>query len=120
MPPPHPKQVEPIKRMTKIVNAFLSRSDSTPFREAVDWRLLELDDYPEIVKRPIDLGMIKRQLERGTYYKTAAAVAADIRLVWSNCMLYNTDGSDFWLLAKNFSKRFEDRYRKIQGECEFF
>lgn len=37
-------------------------------------------------------------------------------------MTYNADGSDFWLLAKSYARRFEDRYRKIRqeydvGEC---
>ena len=113
---PHPKQEEPIKRMTKIVNAFLARPDSTPFREPVDWRLLELHDYPEIIEHMMDLGTIKRKLDRGQY-ATAAAVAYDIRLVWSNCMTYNAEGSDFYVLAQNFSRRFEDRYRKIKNEC---
>jgi hypothetical protein len=35
-------------------------------------------------------------------------------------MTYNAVGSDFWLLAKAYSKRFEDRYRKIKNECTNF
>ena len=116
--PPHPTQVEPLKRVMKIVNAFLSRPDITPFQEPVDWRGLGLDDYPKIVKKMMDLGTVKRKLERKQYY-TAAECAADIRLIWQNCMAYNADGSDFWLLAKAFQRRFEDRYRKIRQECEF-
>jgi hypothetical protein len=30
-------------------------------------------------------------------------------------MTYNAVGSDFWLLTKAYSKRFEDRYRKIKN-----
>merc|ERR1711935_1261723 len=68
-----------------------------------------------------DLGTIKRRLERNQF-ATAHQVAEDIRLVWRNCMTYNADGSDFWLLAKSYARRFEDRYRKIRqeydvGEC---
>ena len=39
--------------------------------------------------------------------------ADDIRLVWANCMTYNQDGSDFFLLAKNLGKKFEEKYSKI-------
>jgi hypothetical protein len=35
-------------------------------------------------------------------------------------MTYNADGSDFWLLAKSLSRKFEDRYRKIKQECTHF
>ena len=115
--PPAPGQEEPLKRMTKIVNSLLARQDCSPFREPVDWRGLELYDYPEIITKMMDLGTVKRRLERG-YYQTAHQVAEDIRLIWSNCMTYNADGSDFWLLAKSYSRRFEDRYRKVRQECK--
>mmetsp|Transcript_36514 Transcript_36514/g.88500 ORF Transcript_36514/g.88500 Transcript_36514/m.88500 type:complete len:207 (+) Transcript_36514:100-720(+) len=65
----------------------------------------------------MDLGTIKRRLERNQY-DTAHQVAEDIRLVWHNCMTYNADGSDFWLLAKSYSRRFEDRYRKVKNEFD--
>ena len=115
--PPTPGQEEPLKRMTKIVNSLLARQDCAPFREPVDWRGLELYDYPEIIDKMMDLGTIKRRLERG-HYSTAHQVAEDIRLIWANCMTYNADGSDFWLLAKSYSRRFEDRYRKVKSECK--
>ena len=67
----------------------------------------------------MDLGTIKRKLERDQY-ETPQQCANDVRLVWSNCMTYNSEGSDFWLLAKAYSKRFEDRYRKIKAECKCY
>lgn len=115
--PPAPGQEEPVKRITKIVNSLLANQDCAPFREPVDWRGLELFDYPQIITNMMDLGTIKRRLERG-HYSTAHQVAEDIRLVWSNCMTYNADGSDFWLLAKSYARRFEDRYRKIRQEYD--
>jgi Bromodomain len=107
---------EALKRLSKIINSFVVRSDCSPFIEPVDWRGLELYDYPTVIKKPMDLGTIKRKLERDQYV-SAAYCAADVRRVWSNCMTYNAVGSDFYLLAKSFSKRFEDRYRRIRNEC---
>ena len=66
----------------------------------------------------MDLGTVKRKLERGKY-KTAADCAADIRLVWTNCKTYNADGSDFYLLAEGFSRRFEDKYKKVNAVTAF-
>eukprot|EP00934_Nitzschia_sp_Nitz4_P000948 Nitzschia sp. Nitz4//scaffold11_size288233//64490//65310//NITZ4_000747-RA/size288233-snap-gene-0.9-mRNA-1//1//CDS//3329533993//948//frame0 len=114
---PAPGQEEPLKRMAKIVNSFLARNDIAPFAEPVDWRGLELYDYPKIIDKMMDLGTVKRRLERGQY-QTAHQVAEDIRLVWNNCMTYNADGSDFWLLAKSYLRRFEDRYRKVRNEFD--
>jgi hypothetical protein len=96
---------------------LFDKADAGPFREPVAWRELELWDYPQIVTKPMDLGTVKRKLER-KLYPNAAHCAADIRLIWNNCMLYNAEGSDFWLLAKTFARRFEDRYRKIKQECK--
>jgi hypothetical protein len=111
-------QEEGLLRMTKLVNHLMSRPDASPFCEPVAWRELELWDYPKIVSKMMDLGTIKRKLERSVY-STAHECAQDIRLVWSNCQLYNSDGSDFWLLAKSFSRRFEDKYRKLKAECKW-
>ena len=65
----------------------------------------------------MDLGTVKKKLERGQY-SNAAECAADIRLIWSNCKLYNMQGSDFHLLAESFSRRFEDRYKKICADYD--
>ena len=108
-------QEEPLKRMTKLVNYLMANPDSGPFQEPVDWRGLELFDYPKIIEKMMDLGTVKRKLDRHQY-ATAHECAQDIRLIWKNCLTYNADGSDFWLLAKTFSRRFEDRFKKIKAE----
>lgn len=113
----NPNFEDALRRMSKVVNSTFSRADCGPFREPVDWRSLELYDYPKIIKKMMDLGTVKRKLERNQY-KTAKECSEDIRLIWTNCKTYNADGSDFYLLAEGFSKRFEDRYKKIQAEFD--
>jgi len=108
---------EGLRRMSKLVNFLLARADCGPFREPVDWRGLELYDYPKIIKKMMDLGTVKRKLERNQY-KNASECADDIRLIWKNCKTYNADGSDYYLLAETFSRRFEDRYKKIRNEFD--
>jgi hypothetical protein len=111
-----PQEVtESLRRMTKLINNLLARNDSIPFREPVDWKGLELYDYPKVIKKMMDLGTIKKKLDKGKY-ADASECADDIRLVWKNCMTYNADGSDFYLLAESFSKRFEERFQKILDE----
>jgi len=83
-----------------------------PFREPVDWKTLGLFDYPQIIKRPMDLGQVKRKIESGKY-KDIHDAADDMRLIWKNCMQYNADGSDFYNLAQSMSKKFEDKFNKI-------
>ena len=84
---------EGFNEMYKIVCSMLARPESTVFREPVDWKGLGLVDYPEIIKKPMDLGTIKGKIE-SEKYETYEEIAAVIRLVWTNCMLYNRDGSE--------------------------
>ena len=70
-------------------------------------------DYPEVVKNPRDLGSIQQKLQNDEY-TSVEEVAKDIRLVWSNCMLYNRDGSDLYHLADKFGQSFEEAYTAYQ------
>lgn len=84
---------EGFHELYKIVCSIISRQESLVFREPVDWKYLGLVDYPDIVKRPMDLGTIKAKIETEKY-DSIEEIAQDVRLVWSNCMLYNRDGSE--------------------------
>lgn len=88
-----------LSRMEKLVQGLLARPDAAPFAEPVDWKGLELFDYPDIVSQPMDLGTVLSKLKKHQY-PNAATCAADIKLVWANCMSYNAEESDFWVLAK--------------------
>eukprot|EP00551_Chaetoceros_affinis_P008380 CAMPEP_0203673614 /NCGR_PEP_ID=MMETSP0090-20130426/13246_1 /ASSEMBLY_ACC=CAM_ASM_001088 /TAXON_ID=426623 /ORGANISM="Chaetoceros affinis, Strain CCMP159" /LENGTH=228 /DNA_ID=CAMNT_0050539309 /DNA_START=99 /DNA_END=788 /DNA_ORIENTATION=+ len=101
--------------MGKLVSQIYSRADAEPFREPVDWKTLGLFDYPQLIKKPMDLGQIKKKIEK-EQYTTLHDAAEDVRLVWKNCMQYNADGSDFFKLADSLKKRFEDRYAKLLKE----
>eukprot|EP00586_Coscinodiscus_wailesii_P000735 CAMPEP_0172485210 /NCGR_PEP_ID=MMETSP1066-20121228/13127_1 /TAXON_ID=671091 /ORGANISM="Coscinodiscus wailesii, Strain CCMP2513" /LENGTH=234 /DNA_ID=CAMNT_0013250293 /DNA_START=209 /DNA_END=913 /DNA_ORIENTATION=+ len=98
--------------MAKLVAQIYARHDAEPFREPVDWKSLALFDYPQIIKKPMDLAQVKRNIENGKY-PTIHDAAEDVRLIWKNCMQYNADGSDFYVLAQQFSKRFEDKFAKL-------
>jgi hypothetical protein len=103
--------------MKKLLLNISNRSDTEPFREAVDWKGLRLHDYPEIIKRPMDLGLVKKKIDNAEY-KHVQEAAEDIRLVWRNCMTYNMDGSDFHRLAKRLSKMFEEKYKNMLKELD--
>ena len=92
-----------------------SQINTEPFREPVDWKALGLFDYPQIIKKQMDLGTIKSKLENGKY-KDLEEAANDVRLVWKNCMTYNQEGSDFYILAENMNKKFEDKFSKIEKD----
>lgn len=85
-----PQQKEAMHSTSKMVTNFIQKNDSGPFREPVDWKGLELYDYPEIVTHMMDLGTFRKKLECKEY-QCAARVVYDLRLIWKNCMLYNAE-----------------------------
>ena len=45
----------------------------------------EFPDYRSVISNPIDLGTIQDKLERGSY-QTPEDLAADVRLMFNNCL----------------------------------
>jgi hypothetical protein len=53
---------------------------------------LDLQDYRQIVKNPMDLGTVSSKLQ-GEHYRFVEEILDDIQLVWDNCKMYNHSGS---------------------------
>lgn len=82
---------EEIKKIKTIWQSLQDNNDSLEFRHPVNWELMGLTDYPQIVKNPIDLSTINKKL-REERYQTVEEVLDDIQLIWDNCKLYNQQG----------------------------
>ena len=48
-------------------------------------------EYYEVIKHPFDFTTIKEQFNK---YNTIEEVLTDIRQIWDNCRLFNSEGSD--------------------------
>jgi hypothetical protein len=94
----------------KILQAFMKDPQCEPFLEPVPWKELNLFDYPKVIKKPCDLGKIEKNFKK---YKSPVEFANEFRLIWSNCMLYNVEGSDFYALADKLSKQFEKKFKVV-------
>jgi hypothetical protein len=80
-----------------------------PFYQPVDADLLGLEDYHEVIRKPMDLGTVKRKIESGEY-RCASEFAEDVRLVFTNCYRYNPPGSDVVGMARKLQDVFEMKY----------
>ena len=49
-------------------------------------------DYPQIIKKPMDLDTVKKNLKNNKY-KLVEDVLNDMQLIWDNCKTYNAEGS---------------------------
>lgn len=59
-----------------------------PFNKPVDVVALNIPNYPEIVKEPMDLGTIENKL-KGTEYKSVDAFLYDFNTMIRNCYTFN-------------------------------
>lgn len=82
-----------LQELHAIVQSMAVRTDSFAFREPVDWKGMQLYDYPEIIKQPMDLGTLRKNIESNKYSSLSEAVR-DMKLIWDNCKLYNGAGSE--------------------------
>ncbi|KAI3634870.1 hypothetical protein MIR68_007251 [Amoeboaphelidium protococcarum] len=64
------------------------REHSFPFLTKVNKR--EAPDYYDIIKQPMDLGTITKKVKQMVYISKAEFMA-DLELIWSNCLYYNSD-----------------------------
>ncbi|KAK3017704.1 hypothetical protein RJ639_003297 [Escallonia herrerae] len=81
----------------------------------VDPVRLNIPDYFSIIAKPMDLGTVKANLENDMYM-TAEDFAADVRLKFSNAMLYNWPSNDVHLMASKLSDIFNARWKSLGGE----
>jgi SNF2 family DNA or RNA helicase len=73
---------------------------------------LGIFDYPRLIKTPMDLGLVKKRIDKGSYNSVFDA-AEDVRLVWKNCMAYNPVGTEYHTLAEKLSTQFEKKYSQL-------
>ena len=103
--------------MTNIIKKLLRRADSVDFRKPVAWRSLGLDDYPQVIAKPMCLDVVEYKI-KFQHYITVEQCADDIRLIWDNCKRYNGEGSDFYKIADRLSRRFEELFSKVKPETK--
>ena len=104
-----------LKYCNNILKELLSQKYKDlnwPFRQPVDPVELRLPDYYEIIKEPIDLGTIRKNMDNREY-KTGEAFASDVRRVFSNCYKYNPPDNQVVQLAHKLQDIFEVRWAKI-------
>ncbi|KAL6076339.1 DNA-binding bromodomain-containing protein, putative isoform 4 [Balamuthia mandrillaris] len=106
-----------LKECQKLLRVLMNHRYGWPFNQPVDPVALGIPDYFTVIKHPMDLGTIKSNLE-AALYDNEDDFAEDVRLVWSNALLYNRPGSDICVMASTLSDLFETRFEKIKSKLE--
>ncbi|XP_072918766.1 bromodomain-containing protein 3-like [Hemitrygon akajei] len=98
-----------------VVKALWKHHFAWPFQQPVDAVKLNLPDYYQITKKPMDLGTIKKRLEN-KYYCKAMECIEDLTTMFTNCYVYNRPGDDIVLMAQTLEKLFLQKVAKMPQE----
>lgn len=112
------KLSDALKACNEILKELFSKKHSGyawPFYKPVDAELLGLHDYHDIIKKPMDLGTVKKKMD-DREYKSAPDFATDVRLIFSNCYQYNPPDHDVVAMGRKLQDVFEVRYSAIPDE----
>uniref|UniRef100_A0A8C9UNK5 Bromodomain containing 3 n=1 Tax=Spermophilus dauricus TaxID=99837 RepID=A0A8C9UNK5_SPEDA len=112
------KLSEHLRHCDSILREMLSKKHAAyawPFCKPVDAEALELHDYHDIIKHPMDLSTVKRKMD-SREYPDAQGFAADVRLMFSNCYKYNPPDHEVVAMARKLQDVFEMRFAKMPDE----
>ncbi|KAJ4901025.1 Transcription factor GTE8 [Raphanus sativus] len=110
---PSATNVTLMKQCDTLLKKLWSHPHSWVFQAPVDVVKLNIPDYLTIIKHPMDLGTIKKNLASGGY-SSPHEFAADVRLTFANAMTYNPPGHDVHIMGDILSKLFEARWKLIE------
>ncbi|GAX16081.1 E1A/CREB-binding protein [Fistulifera solaris] len=108
-------QLPPVKLKAKcldVLRLLQSHQHAWVFNTPVDPVELGLPDYFEVIKKPMDLGTIRKKLENGVYQKIEE-FEEHVLLTFDNAMLYNPEGSVVYNMAKEMREKFVRDYAKL-------
>ena len=70
-----------LRKCDALIKGLIKRSQGVHFSKPVDWKKLQLHDYPKLIKQPMDLGTVGEKLGRNAYPRLED-FANEVRLVW--------------------------------------
>ena len=105
-------RVAVMRKCKTVINQLLKHEYAWVFSVPVDPVALQLHNYFDVIKNPMDLGTVKKNLDQNKY-QTKEEFAADVRLVFDNAQLYNAPDHDVYLMAGKMRDEFELKYLNV-------
>lgn len=82
-----------------------------PFYQPVDVEGLKLHDYYDVIKKPMDLSTVQKNMDEGNYAKKEE-FEADVLLIFENCFQYNPPEHEVSAMARNLKEVFEKKMKE--------
>lgn len=103
------------RQCATVLLKLMNHSFGWVFNEPVDPVKLGIPDYFSIITKPMDLGTIKKKLEKQLYSSTCM-FAEDVRLTFSNAMRYNPPNNFAHEYAKGLSEIFDSSWKVLESK----
>uniref|UniRef100_A0A8C5RCQ4 Bromodomain testis-specific protein n=1 Tax=Laticauda laticaudata TaxID=8630 RepID=A0A8C5RCQ4_LATLA len=110
--------IEPLEYCNEILIELMSNQHAAyawPFYKPIEITALDLEEYPNIIKCPMDLGTIKNKLDN-CEYKDTQEFAADIRLMFMNYYRCHSPDHEIVSMARKLQDVFEMMFARIPDE----
>lgn len=104
-------------RLMPLLTKLMDSEYGWTFNNPVDPVQWNIPDYFDIIKCPMDLGTIKKRLEN-EHYNSVEAFAGDVRLVFENCIAYNSSTNKFNIAAKQLLASFNKALASLKNQLE--
>ncbi|CAH0520497.1 unnamed protein product [Peronospora belbahrii] len=104
-------------RLMPLLTKLMDSEYGWTFNNPVDPVQWNIPDYFDIIKCPMDLGTIKKRLE-SEHYTSVEAFAGDVRLVFENCIAYNSSTNKFNIAAKQLLASFNKSLAALKNQLE--
>lgn len=109
---------------TSTVRTLKKMKDAGPFLSPVDPVALNIPHYPSIVKHPMDFSTVDRKLvasnpsrpdpnRANPRYLTADDFIADVRLIFTNCALFNGPDHPITAMGKRVEAVFDKQIKQM-------
>lgn len=101
------------RKVLPVLKRILRDDKAWVFKDAVDPVELGLDNYFEVVKHPMHLGLVEEKLSC-CVYEDIAQVESDVKLVFDNAILFNGEGSDIGLWSSFLFDKFDKDMKNVK------
>lgn len=99
-----------------LLDELVTKKFAMDFMEPVDTAVLQVPNYYNIIKRPMDVGTIIKRVQN-RYYHRVDSLISDFRLVISNCFTFNRPGDVVYRNCQKLEKFFHRILNKMpKGE----
>ena len=110
-------QLQFAARVIKSLETGRTFDTTSHFLYPVSQIIQELPDYSSIIKKPMDLNIIKEKLNDGDY-DDVAHLNADFKVMTANAMKYNPPGHPVHDAAKQFQQLWEEKMLSLPPKVE--